>query len=216
MVAIPFPNMDHSIDTDHQPGESGEHPPVKIKSHHQGDGFSLIELMLSVTFILLSVAWVTRITTNAQVAVRNGNLVDSIYTSINEDADKLRKAAMDYGCASMEASSGDCLAYSTASATDASSEFYSSCISNSVAQKMLTDQASTLATPFTLVWAPNAPAGVPIPTAISAIRITRTITQDSDKGRLLVNYSTAAPSPLNISVTTIIVPQAQAWCPGPK
>ena len=80
---------------------------------------------------------------------------------------------------------------------------------------MLTDQASTFTTPATMIWTPDAPAGVAIPTAISAIRITRTISQDSDKSRIVVSYNTAAPSPLGISITTIIVPQAQAWCPGP-
>ncbi len=172
--------------------------------------------MLSLVFILLSLAWVTRITTNAQVAARNGNLVDSIYTSINEDIERLRKAAVVYACASFDASTGDCLAYSTASAIDASSSFYISCTGNSVAQKMLADQASTFATPTTLVWAPDAPAGVAIPSSIRAITITRTISQDTDKSRIFVSYATAAPSPLNITVTTIIVPQAQAWCPGPK
>ena len=168
--------------------------------------------MLSLVFILLSIAWVTRITTNAQVAVRNGNLVDSIYTRINEDIETLRDAAMDYACASTDGSTGDCLAYRTASEPG----FVSACTGNSVAEKMLTEEASTFAPSTTLVWAPDAPAGVAIPSSIAALTITRTISQDTDKSRIFVSYATAAPSPLNIAVTTIIVPQAQALCPGPK
>lgn len=188
---------------------------IHRKKSGQSSGFSLIELMLAIVVVLLSLSWITRITTNAQVAVRNANLIDSIYTSINEDTEKLRKVAIDYACASFDSSSGDCLQYYTASATSASSPYYSSCLSNSLAQKMLADQASIFNTPATLIWTPDAPAGMSIPKAISAIRITRTISQDSDKSRILVSYNTAAPSPLSISIITIIVPQAQAWCPGP-
>jgi hypothetical protein len=87
---------------------------------------------------------------------------------------------------------------------------------NNIAQKMLSDQISSFATSCTLLWAPDAPAGVAIPSAIRAIRITCMISQDSDKSRLLFTYSTAAASRFNITVSSIIVPQTQPWCPDPK
>ena len=210
MVAIWCPEMRHA--PGHHRLEAADRRAGRSVAGH---GFSLVELMLSLVFILLSIAWITRITTNAQVAVRNGNLVDSIYTSINEDTDKLRKVAMNYACASTDGSTGDCLSYKTA--FDPS--FVSACTGNSVALKMWTDPdlaATFVPNPTTLVWTPNAPAGVAIPSSIAALTITRTISQDTDKSRIFVSYATAAPSPLNIAVTTIIVPQAQAWCPGPK
>lgn len=177
-------------------------------------GFSLTEVMLACVLLLLSVAGLSQLFTRSQMATRNMSLRDAAYARIDEDIALLRRASIDYACAKWDdnQSTQTCLSYKTAS----SSVFASSCSSNSVAQAMLsgTDDTvfSALVAASTLPW-PAASGNADVPANIRAITITRSVTQPIDSGSVLLTYTTGAP--LDITVRTFLVPQAQAYCPGP-
>ncbi|MEB3331977.1 MAG: prepilin-type N-terminal cleavage/methylation domain-containing protein [Synechococcaceae cyanobacterium] len=177
-------------------------------------GFSLIEVMLACVLLLLSVAGLSQLFTRSQMAIRSLSLRDAVHARIDEDIALLRRASIDYACAKWDDDnpSLSCLSYKTAGST----VFSSACSSNSVAQAMLSGIDDTvfsaLISSSTLAWpADSDPAAVP--GSIRAITITRTVSQPLDNGSLLLTYTTGAP--LDITVRTILVPQAQAFCPGP-
>lgn len=177
-------------------------------------GFSLIEVMLACVLLLVSVAGLSQLFTRSQMAIRSMSLRDAVYARIDEDIALLRRASIDYACAKWDDDNPSlhCLSYKTAS----SAVFTAICASNSVAQAMLTGTDDTvfsaLITASTLPW-PADLTGAQVPSNIRAITISRSISQPIDTGSVLLTYTTGAP--LDITVRTVLVPQAQAFCPGP-
>ena len=185
-----------------------DHKRKKIKPN----GFSLPEVMVSSSILMLIIANTTQIQIDSGSRIIAASNRDEIATRIRADINTLREAALSWECKAGTACTGDpshantAMMYNTAD-TNASnfSTLKTHCENDTLGSYMLSKNPNEFpSTPTLLTWNTSAT------TSAKSSTVTRKIV--ANKNSLNITYTAAGRSGTTISNATV-VPEAMHWCP---
>lgn len=176
------------------------------------DGFSLPEVMVSSSILMLILANTTQIQINSSSRIVAASNRDEIATRIRADMNILREAAFRWECKSGTACTGDpsnankAMLYNTADTNGSNfSVLKTHCNSDTLGSHMLSSSPNEFPSTSTLLhWDTSAT------NSAKNSAITRTIV--ANKNSLNITYTASGRSGTTISNATI-VPEAMHWCP---
>jgi len=176
----------------------------QLQRQHKVNGFSLPEILVSSSLLMMVVAGTGQGQINSVVRTADASAQNAVQARITQDLNNLRSQAFSWQCIAGTSCTGNVQFADISMRYDTTSTaLKSACNTQTMGAAMISGLPNINQAPAILSWPNEAPKEA------QSVEITRKITASGNE--IQVNYSTTGSS-RNLNQTAVIIPQAASWC----